>query len=181
MRSPKTRGIASAAVLSLFGAASGHAESLGDLFKEGIFGLAWGSSNAAVESKMPSGRWRGSDAYIVRNSTTVLGVERKQREVIFNFANGEMTSVTTRFQGGLSTFHRLRDHALLAFGTYTHPENVGRVGKDGSVRDALRWLPDDGVSIYLVCELEGMQPDCDLTISYVWPLRPTTLSDIGLN
>lgn len=175
--------IGSAAILSLLGTANGHAGSLGDLFKEGVFGLAWGSSSAVVEGKIPNGRWRGSnaDTYVVHNSRTVLGIERKQREVLFGFSQGELTTVTTQFQGGPSMYKRLKERALLAFGAYAQQEDLARVGKDGSGKTALRWLPDDGVSIYLVCELEGMQPDCNLTISYVWPLRPTTLPAIGLD
>lgn len=170
-------------LLGLLSATSGHTHSLGDLFQEGVFGLLWGSGPAAVEAKMPNGRWRGpdSDTYVVRNSRTVLGIERKQRDVVFGLAQGQLTSVTIEFQGGPSMYKRLKEGALLAFGAYAQREDLPRVGKDGVGRVAMRWLPDDGVSIYLICELEGMQPDCGLTISYVRPLRPTTLQAIGLD
>lgn len=171
---------ASIVLLGLLGTASCHADSLGDLFKDGVFGLPWGSSNVAFESKMPNGQWRGSDTYVVRDSKTVLGTERKQRDMVFGFSQGELTNVTIQFQGGPSMYKRIKERALLAFGAYAHREDIARVGKDGVGRTAVRWLPDNGVSIYLLCELEGMQPDCNLTISYVWPLRPTTLKAIGL-
>ena len=134
---------ASAILLSLFGAATAQANSLGDLFKDGVFGLPWGSSNTAIADKLPEGRWRDPSTYVVRNSRTVLGIERKQRDVVFGLVQDELTTVTIEFPGGPTMYKRLKEGASLAFGAYAQREDLARVGKDGVGRTALRWLPDD--------------------------------------
>lgn len=75
---------------------------LSEIFGEGVFDTRWGESLDEVQLAHPQGKYESAyemHVYTVKSSRTVLGIDRKNKEFTFQFAEPEekLNKVQVRF------------------------------------------------------------------------------------
>ncbi len=123
-----------------------------DTFGDGVFGLKWGSSIEEVKEAFPDGKeieTSGFKSYIVKDSRTLFGYERKDSdEIQFGFdLEGRLGGVTVTF-AGTATESGLFVFILYSyFGKDVTPVPVGKIMKT-------EWPDDNGTSITMIQDLK---------------------------
>ena len=128
------------------------AGSISDTFGDGVFGLKWGSSIEEVKQAFPDGKDVETSvlkSYIVKDSRTLFGYERKDSdEIQFGFdLEGRLNGVTVTF-AGTTTESGLFVYILYTyFGKDVTPIPVGKIMKT-------EWADDNGTSITVTRDIK---------------------------
>ena len=79
-------------ILLMTASVSSANERLEEIFGEGVFETKWGDSLALVQEAHPDGKYKSASNmhfYTVKSSRKVLGIDRKNKGITFNFAEPE--------------------------------------------------------------------------------------------
>lgn len=120
---------------------------VGDLYRSGAFGLAWGSSKAVVEAKYPGGAWgvdpQGRAQYCVasRQALLKLPAQHQTKQLCFLIgSDGALASVTAHMDASLPALLAVVNRSRTTFGDF---DSVRRDDSSIQARStAMLWTRD---------------------------------------
>ena len=156
--------------LSLLVAGVAAAGAIGDQFRGGAFGLAWGASKSAVEARYPSGKWdtddKGRARYCApsRQQLLKLSPQYQTRELCFLMgADGALASATARMDPTLPALLAVVNRSRTMFGDFDAVRRDDAAIQSRS--NAMLWLKDAPYVVQVASANDANNQPVDVTFT----------------
>lgn len=159
-------------LVMLFVSSTARAEGTANLLRDGVFGIAWGSTVEQIEAKFPKGKWikypKDLRFYTVRDNRAVFGVDRATNsEFAFGLSSdGYLTSVSITFPADEQTYGALSLKAGERLGS-VDPVRSGDPSNQyfPSLIFTNSWPMEEGISVKLIHSVAGFTRTTVLTFT----------------
>jgi hypothetical protein len=163
---------------SILAAGAAVAGAVGDQFRGGAFGLTWGASKAAVESRYPNGKWdaddKGRPRYCAENRQSLLKLptQYQTRQLCFLMgSDGALASATARMDPSLPALLAVVNRSRTMFGDFDAVRRDDDAIQSRST--AMLWMKDAPFLVQVASTNDANNQPVDVTF--------TVANDIGLH
>ncbi len=144
---------------------------IADLFADGIWGLAWGSTKDQVKKVFPKGKlvkYGNIELFEVKDGRSVFGVERSSNMKIAVGFDSENRMAGASIYFASDAFAKLQQKLITEFGAPLSPK------ENATGTTVLQWETDNGVVLSLSHFAVGFSANTVVSIGFEELQKPTT-------